>query len=933
MWFSRKPSVSLAKSAPQPPQPRQGASPRRQPLLGGLARTIQAKAAYRHVPSFTDLLPWAEYLPDVQMLLHTDGQTVGAVYELYKAPIDGRSLDYQQAVRNSIQRMLMDGFPRRDDPYVLQTYVQDERGLGTYLRSLRQEIEDGVRETVFTKHYLEMLARHLTHLVNPDGVFDDPITGGHWHARRRRVRAVIYRPRSGRWSPRKCHESIAELEQVCGAVEDGLRVAGVGFKRLDGAGIYDWLVPWLNPHPALTEGDPYALLDMLPYPGDERLPFGWDFAGSVLFTPPRLEDNPRDGAPPAWWFDDRPWRFVSIEGLHHLPEIGHISAERHVANRVFTVFDRLPEDTVFTTAMVFWPAATLQNRYSVVVRNALGDGAGSHLVHQTKRAVEARLVQGEQLVSLVQGCYVNGDNWATLNHKTAQLVSRLGHYGLRTVDPHHDPVSPDLLIRALPMNYWPNYETTFKREAFAFSEHAANLLPVYGRFTGTGTPGVTAFNRSGELVTFDPLNPKDVKENSHLLITGSTGSGKSATLLAFLETALAVHNPRMIVIDGANSFPLFAEYALALDKKVHYLRLKPGSGVSLAPFADTLKLLETTPAAEQATATETTGHYDVKDSEKRDYLGEAQIAAQIMLEGDGGTGIQLKAGERSWLRKAIVATARRVRSQDHTRMIPSDLVATLREPETFLERTTSEQVTRLLELADGLDYYTEGLEGAFFNQREGNPWPEADVLVVELGTFIQEGYQGSLGTVIIGLMNHINRLVETYQADARPTVIAIDEWHLLLKHRLLGPFFAMIIRLWRKMGAALWAATHGLGDFPEEARAVLKMIEWWLLLAVEKGELEDVLRFKELSKDDQRVLLSARKNPPHYTEGAMITPDWCGLLRFVTPPETLALAMTERWEKRVRVQLMKEHDVTELEAAMLIAERMRRGEWTVGQRQ
>ena len=303
-----------------------------------------------------------------------------------------------------------------------------------------------------------------------------------------------------------------------------------------------------------------------------------------------------------------------------------------------------------------------------------------------------------------------------------------------------------------------------------------------------------------------------------------------------------------------------------------------------------------------------------------------------MLEGDGGsTGMALKAAERSLLRKAIVVTASQVSAAGLQRMIPSDLIATLRQPETFLERATPEQVARLRELADGLDYYTQGTEGEFFNQRGGEPWPEADVLVVELGTFIQEGYQGSLGVVIVGLMNHIARLVETYQRDARPTVVAIDEWHLLTQHRLLGPFFAKIIRLWRKMGAALWAATHGLADFPPEARAVLKMIEWWLLLAVEKGELEEVLRFKELSDDDQRVLLSARKHPPHYTEGALITPNGCGLLRLVTPPETLALAMTERWEKRLRAQLMAEQGISELEAAMVIAERIRRGEWTVGQ--
>ena len=584
MWFHRTPAaVSLDKSRPV--------------IRGGLARTAQVKDMYRHDPSFTDLLPWAEWLPNEQMLLHSDGQSVGIAYELVKAPIDGRSQDVQGEVRDSVQRILLDAFPRRDDPYVLQTYLQDERGLGTYLRALRQEMAPAVRDSTFTQHYLAMLERHLARLGDPAGVFDDPITGGPWRARRRRVRAVIYRPRLGRWSLKKFHDAVAELEQVRTAVEDGLRVAGIGFQRLDGAGLYEWLVPWLNPHPALTEGDTDALLEQMPYPGDDRLPVGWDFAGGVLFTPPRLDEALDEDTPPCWWFDNRPCRFVSIDGLHQIPQIGHFTAERRIANQVFTVFDRLPEDTVLMTATVFWPAATLQNRTAVTVRNAIGEGAASRLVRTTQAAVEADLVRGEQLVSLVQGCFVYAPTRAALERKTAQLTTRLGHYGLRTVAPEHDPVSPDLFVKALPMNYQPQHEEIFKREAFAYTQHAAHLLPFYGRFTGTGTPGMTAFNRSGELVTFDPLNPRDIKENSHLLITGSTGSGKSATLLAFLETALAVHDARLIVIDGANSFPLFAQQAQALGKTVRYLRLKPGSRVSLAPFADTLKLLEEAPAA------------------------------------------------------------------------------------------------------------------------------------------------------------------------------------------------------------------------------------------------------------------------------------------------------------------------------------------------
>ena len=142
MWFHRNHAAAVSLDKPRPV------------IRGGLARTAQVKEMYRHDPSFTDLLPWAEWLPNEQMLLHSDGQSVGIAYELVKAPIDGRSQEVQGEVRDSVQRILLDAFPRRDDPYVLQTHLQDERGLGTYLRALRQEMSPAVRDSTFTQHYL-----------------------------------------------------------------------------------------------------------------------------------------------------------------------------------------------------------------------------------------------------------------------------------------------------------------------------------------------------------------------------------------------------------------------------------------------------------------------------------------------------------------------------------------------------------------------------------------------------------------------------------------------------------------------------------------------------------------------------------------------------------------------------------------------------------
>lgn len=120
-------------------------------------------------------------------------------------------------------------------------------------------------------------------------------------------------------------------------------------------------------------------------------------------------------------------------------------------------------------------------------------------------------------------------------------------------------------------------------------------MPVTGRETGTGHPGFSFFNRGGDTLTFDPLNKLDRTQNAHLLLFGPTGAGKSATLCAALSQLMAVHRPRLFIAEAGNSFGLLADFFDSLGLTVNKISVKPGSGVSLPPFADAHKLVEEGP--------------------------------------------------------------------------------------------------------------------------------------------------------------------------------------------------------------------------------------------------------------------------------------------------------------------------------------------------
>ncbi|WP_163452316.1 hypothetical protein, partial [Escherichia coli] len=60
-------------------------------------------------------------------------------------------------------------------------------------------------------------------------------------------------------------------------------------------------------------------------------------------------------------------------------------------------------------------------------------------------------------------------------------------------------------------------------------------------------------------------------------------------------------------------------------------------------------------------------------------------------------------------------------------------------------------------------------------------------------------------------------------------------------------------------------------DFPDSMSRVLSMCEWWMLLTMDKSEIEQVARFRSLTPEQRQLIESATKEPPKYTEGVLIS--------------------------------------------------------------
>ncbi|WP_430301652.1 TraC family protein, partial [Pseudomonas paraeruginosa] len=75
------------------------------PNTGSKNGATQAEASrlYDHDPSFVDLLPWAEYLPDEQVMLLEDGRSRAAFFELVPLGTEGRDPNWMQNARDALK--------------------------------------------------------------------------------------------------------------------------------------------------------------------------------------------------------------------------------------------------------------------------------------------------------------------------------------------------------------------------------------------------------------------------------------------------------------------------------------------------------------------------------------------------------------------------------------------------------------------------------------------------------------------------------------------------------------------------------------------------------------------------------------------------------------------------------------------------------------
>lgn len=878
-------------------------------MRSGMLTERTVDSLYQKGASFVDFLPWVEYQPESKTLLLDDGRSVGAVYDITPFGTEGRSPARLEELRDILKDALQDSFTEYDrHPWVVQFYCQDEDNTAGWLAALHDYAVPEARNSDFTRAWLNEMERHLHAVSRPEGYFlDDAVSHTRWRAQQRHTRMVVYR-----WLPDKPRDRLEDspeeaLNTVCERMISALAGAGIHARRLECEAIRHWLLRWFNPAPQMADS-PQKFWQQMAQQDDT--PELYDFAESLLCGEPRSQ-----AAQGTWLFDQRPHKVVVLDRLRKPPTVGHMTGESTRGDGVNALFDVLPEGMIMALTIVVWPQDRLEEHLSRLSDRAIGENVESEYTKKDCQEVRHWLKDGHKLYRSALAFYLSAPNNGELTRRVRSLNSLLLNAGMVPVQENDEPAPLSSWLRWLPMCFDPARDKRQLYTRFSFVQHLANLLPLFGRESGTGHPGVSYFNRGGGMLCWDPLNREDRAQNGHLLLLGPTGAGKSATLNAKIAQLMALHRPRLFIVEAGNSFGLMADYAREHGLTVNKISLKPGSGITLPLFADAWKLAESdVPSAEVDD-----DDPEESDNEQRDLLGEMEITARLMITGgEMKEDARMTRSDQALIREAILHAARltaREKRQTLTQDIRNALFALAQDAALPESRRN-----RLWEMGEAMNMFCSGFEGELFN-REGEVWPEADITLVDLAMFAREGYEAQLAIAYISLINHINNLSERDQHLARPIVNITDEAHIITVNPLLARFLTKGSKMWRKLGIWLWLATQNLSDFPDDARKLLNMIEWWELLVMPPEEVEQVSRFKSLTPEQRQLLLSATKAPGKYTEGVVLSPRVEALFRVVSPALWLALGMTEKHEKAERMRIMREFGCSELEAAMRVAER------------
>ena len=871
---------------------------------------------------FSDYLPFKEFNNDHQCLLLQDGKSVGFMAELSMIDVEGIGPERLDAYAGGLQKVLNAVPQDRGEPWIMQMYIQNEP-VQALIPQIQQAVDPRIKGNAHSRFFIQVLNDHLRQASKKQGLFHDGMADINWRTQLRKVRICVYRTfdaisyfkgKKGEQSP------VAKITNLRKGMDSALRTLGISMQIMNDAAIESWLVPWFAPNPR-EYADGYELVGHLNT--SEEKPFSYDLARRVLVAPPETDER-------GFSFMGQRQQYISCQPLQSEPKAGRVTADLlDATGQVTCLWDKMPHGSVFIATIVFDNQNDVRGIIQQTADGKPGFSSEQQRKHEQAIVASKMLSEGERLYSLSVGAILKAESITELDEQIIKSLATLRSMGLEPIDPQYDLLHQDMFIRSLPMAYDPAFEKSVaRRSSWNYSSTIAKILPLYGRPTGTGNPGVLFYNRAGEPFLIDPI--KDRSRVAHSLIFGPTGAGKSVFLNYDILYKMALYKCRLFVIEKGDSMRWTAEYLRDKGYVINRIKYSKSTVKPIPVFGTFRKAYEEIISLRKLSDGDAHLIDDLDKSEEvnaedeeRDYTGEIQQLVFLMISGANENEYQrlLTQENKLIIAQAIEEGIITAVEKNLDYFIPEDIANQLKQIGSAQQDEQRGRV--IMALADAMFLWTKGLRGKLFNQR-AEPWEEADATFIDMGMLTSDAYKDALAVAVISLMHQITGLGEAHQAEATHTFVYIDEGHVITTNPTIAAPVVFGAKTWRKLWIWLIQATQNLEDYPDSSAKMISMAEWYWLLNLADGEVQDFNRFVKLSDDSNKLITSTVKQKAAFTEGVMVNRDLrhYSLFRVVLPTLPLILAGTEGDEKKAIVDKATELSCTPIEAIYRLADEL-----------
>lgn len=850
----------------------------------------QDNSEYLFAPSFADLLPIKRYLGDG--VFHFRDGGLGGVLKIKTISLEATTKEYQQESLDALTFVLKNAISYEHvDFWLSQMFVIKKQSADEVISKIHKhcnKTKSKSSQQKFSQNYLDSMDAHIHSLADKSGAFIDKETGEPWSLSELEVYFFFWQEKH--INIKNLKKEFELMKDAIIKIEHALTQAKIVSKRADDQDYINIMGKFFHDEDIQYKANTLNILD--------------EDLSQISLNRSKIKVQDEG----IFSFSGGKTNYVAYMPLERINDVnrisvGHLSAENKQTK--LSLFDKLPIGSIWSQTTIYISHDKADEYLEKIAKNSMGKDYKSE--ENSTNAEKAKVIaaKGDYICRYAAGLYLFNNKKDKLRSQTRKVKSIFGALGLDLLEPRENPLSQDDFIRSLPCCFKYELDRRFyrKRASLQHISTVAALSPFYGRSAGTGTAGVVKFNRGGEPLTFDPV--VDKSQNAFGLLFGPSGTGKSAWLIEFLFSMMAIHKPKHVfILEKGDSFGLFVDHCKEQGLSTNKVVIKTNSkDIHLPPFANATRLIT-----------------DENTDQERDLLGELLIIAQLMIT--GGEAKEADKFERSdWdtVGTAIELAAKNTLDDGRTTTLTQDVVDALNQL-AGSEQLLDNEKERIRKMAKSMRVYiNSSFDKRIFNT-EGELFPESDITQLDVGVFGSDGYESKLVVAFASLVNDINRIGEKNQYSGKPIFVLIDEAHLFTKNPLIISWILKMVKMWRKWGVWVWLATPSLEDYTDKASSLFKTIEWIICLKIKKTEATELSRLIDISDEQKELIASICGADGQYKEGVVISDNLTTLFRSVSMPLALSLAMTEQSEKAHRQKIMQHKNCSEMEAAYQIAD-------------